>query len=128
MIETDYLLDTNILIYHTQGSPQATALITDLLFRRSLNISILTKIEFLGWDKHTEEGFSKCKKLIESATVYPVDETIAAKTIELRRHRTIKLADAIIAATALSHKLTLVTRNIDDFKQIDGLISSNPIA
>lgn len=61
------------------------------------------------------------------ATVYPVDETIAAKTIELRRHGTIKLADAVKAATALSHKPTLITRNIDDFKQIDGLVSSNPI-
>jgi predicted nucleic acid-binding protein len=36
------------------------------------------------------------------------------------------LGDAIIAATALVHGLTLVTRNVDDFKHIAGLELENP--
>lgn len=126
MSETDCLIDTNILIYHTQGEPKATAFINKLIFLESFNISILSKIEFLGWDKHTPQGFDKCKKLIETATVYPVDETIARKAIEIRRLGKIKLADAVIAATALSHHLKVATRNVDDFEQIAELQVTNP--
>lgn len=39
-----------------------------------------------------------------------------------------KLGDAIIAATALEHKVPLVTRNMDDFKHITGLDIVNPFA
>jgi len=38
----------------------------------------------------------------------------------------IKLPDAIIAATAIVYDLILVTRNISDFKNIDGLHVVDP--
>ncbi len=53
--------------------------------------------------------------------MYTVDENIADKAIELRKQTKIKLADAVIAATALQHNLKLATRNVDDFKMIEGL-------
>ncbi|WP_198675460.1 PIN domain-containing protein [Pleomorphovibrio marinus] len=37
-----------------------------------------------------------------------------------------KLPDEIIAATALTYDLTLLTRNIGDFKKIEGLKVTNP--
>lgn len=117
----EYLIDTNILIYHTSGSQIATDFIKNLIADHSFNISVLTKIEFLGWDQHTEEGFNKCKRLLETATVYTVDENIANKAIDLKKQKKIKLADAIIAATALQNNLKLATRNVDDFKMIEGL-------
>ncbi len=95
------LVDTNILIYHTKGSQIATSFLSRLLTQQPLYISILTKIEFLGWDKHTPEGFEKCQRLIESAHIYPVGENISNKAIELKRRSPIKLADSVIAATAL---------------------------
>ena len=36
--------------------------------------------------------------------------------------------DAIIAATALEYDLTLVTRNVDDFKHVENLKLVNPFA
>jgi predicted nucleic acid-binding protein len=36
------------------------------------------------------------------------------------------LGDALIAATALVHDLTLVTRNVEDFQWIQGLLLLNP--
>ena len=94
----EYLIDTNILIYHTKGSQGTIQFFDNLITQRSFNISILTKIEFLGGNKHTPEGFKKCLALIKPANIYPVDEEIANKAIELRRQRNIKLADAVIAA------------------------------
>lgn len=46
--------------------------------------------------------------------------------VELRKENAIKLPDAIIAATALSRKLVIVTRNISDFKGINNLEVLNP--
>ena len=126
MSTAEYLIDTNILIYHTNGSEVALAFLTELTDESSLNISILTKIEFLGWDKHTPEGLEKCKKLIESANVYPLDEEVANKAIEFKRKVNIKLADAVIGATALVNDLKLATRNVDDFEMLVELNLVNP--
>jgi predicted nucleic acid-binding protein len=123
---TEYLIDTNILIYHTKGSQLTTDFIGNLIAQQTFNISILTKIEFLGWDKHSPGGFEKCKKLIELANVFPLDEDVASKAIELRRKGNIKLADAVIAATAIIHNLRVATKNVDDFKNIEGLEVINP--
>ena len=43
---TDYLIDTNILIYHTKGSQHTIDFITDLINKHAFNISILTKNEY----------------------------------------------------------------------------------
>ncbi len=126
MSTAEYLIDTNILIYHTNGSEVALAFLTELTDESSLNISILTKIEFLGWDKHTPEGLEKCKKLIEFANVYPLDEEVANKAIEFKRKVNIKLSDAVIGATALVNDLKLVTRNVDDFEMLVELNLVNP--
>lgn len=123
----DFLVDTNILIYHTRGFARSSDFLADLISRSLFFISILTEIEFLGWDKHTPEGFEKCKKLIETAHIYPVNEATATRAIELKRKTRIKLADAVIAATAIEHGLALATRNTDDFKMVEGIVVFNPL-
>lgn len=126
MSETDYLIDTNILIYHTKGSPNTIDFISRLISQRSFHISILTKIEFLGWDKHTPDGFERCRRLLEFANIYFLEESIAEKAIQLKRGMNIKLADAVIAATAILNNLKLATRNVVDFRMIKGLEVINP--
>ena len=86
----------------------------------------MTKIEFLGWEKHSPEGFEKCSRLIKLSNVYLIDDDIAEKTIELKRRAKIKLADAVIAATALVNNFKLVTRNVDDYKAVKELELFNP--
>ena len=106
----DYLLDTNILIYYWKGEiPLSEVKNIEDILKRSLIISIITKIELLGHSK-----------------VLPVDDDLADLTIELRRNSNIKLADALIAATALLNDLVLVTRNEEDFAMIDDLTIYNP--
>lgn len=121
-----YLIDTNILIYHTKGSENSIDFISRTIIQKSFNISIITKIEFLGWNKHTSNSFEKCKRLIEFSNVYPVDEDIANKAIELKRKINIRLADAVIAATAIMNNLKLATRNVNDFRAIEEVDVVNP--
>jgi toxin FitB len=122
-----YLLDTNILIYHWKGEiPESEIEKLEEILKHSFLISIITKIELLGWGKHTAEGFLNAKDFLSRATVIPVDDELADLTIELRRNDNIKLADALIAATALLNDLVLVTRNDEDFKALGDLEIYNP--
>jgi predicted nucleic acid-binding protein len=45
---------------------------------------------------------------------------------EIRRHYQTRLADALIAATALIHNLRLATRNLQHFTPIEGLQIEKP--
>lgn len=91
------------MIYHTKGVEKATPFITDLINRKDFHISVITKIEFLGWNEHTQEGFDKCKRLIELCNIIYIDDLIAEKAIEIRRESRTRLADALIAGTALKY-------------------------
>jgi len=53
---------------------------------------------------------------------------IVALVIDIRSSITIKLPDAIIAASALAENLPLMTCNTGDFKRIAGLVVIDPFA
>ncbi|QDA32317.1 type II toxin-antitoxin system VapC family toxin [Thermococcus indicus] len=121
------MIDTNVLIYYLADAiPEGELPKVEEILRKSFNVSIITKIEFLGWKGHTPEGFEKSKEFISFAHVIPLTDEIAEVAIELRRRVSIKLPDAVIAATALRYNLTLVTRNVKDFEKIEGLRIYNP--
>ena len=58
--------------------------------------------------------------------VIELEQPIKYKTADIRKKHKIKLPDAIIAATSIVYDLTLVSRNISDFKTIEGLKLINP--
>ena len=124
-----YLIDTNILIYcmaHELPDDFRRRMI-DIL-SHSFSISIITEIEFLGWRGHTKEGYSKAAAFLADTEVHGIDREVRDAAIQLRRAGSIKLPDAVIAATALVHDRTLVTRNISDFSEIALLKVLNPFA
>jgi toxin FitB len=51
----------------------------------------------------------------------PVDRTVAERAGRIRRESGIRLPDALIAATALEHRLGLATRHRADFDRVRGL-------
>ena len=122
-----YLIDTNILIYYFADEIPLEEIETlEQIFRTSFNVSIITKIEFLGWKSHTDEGYEKAKEFINFAHTISLNNKIADMAIDIRRKNRIKLPDAVIAATALSKDLILVTRNSKDFKAIEYIKMYNP--
>ena len=80
---TEYLIDTNILIYYPAGAltPEEKPTV-DKILQDSFNISIITKIELLGWKGHTTEGLIKARYLLDCARCLPLTDTLAEKTIE----------------------------------------------
>ncbi len=56
-----FLIDTNVLVYYLADAiPEEELPKVEDILRKSFNVSIITKIEFLGWKGHTKEGFEKC--------------------------------------------------------------------
>ncbi len=122
-----YLIDTNILIYYFADIiPTKENDTLERIHRTSFNISIITNIEFLGWGRHIDEGYEKAKEFISFAHMILLNNKVADLTINIRRKNQIKLPDAVIAATALSNNLILVTRNDKDFKGVEDLEIYNP--
>ena len=57
--------------------------------------------------------------MVEVFRIIFIDQKIADMAIEIRKKRRMKLPDSIIAATAKTLNLCLVTRNINDFKKVE---------
>ena len=123
-----YLWDTNTVIYYLQQLfPQSAETFIDNLLREERPIiSAITEIELLCWKAATEKDLEVLNDFITECLVIELEQPIKIKTAEIRKANRIKLPDAIIAATALVYGLTIISRNIDDFKNIDGLACINP--
>jgi tRNA(fMet)-specific endonuclease VapC len=115
---TDYLLDTNVLILHLRQRPNITALLTQWGEASALYISTVTRTEILaGMHSHEERH---TLELLDSLTSIVIDQPIADQAGRLiyqyaRQGIQVSFPDALIAATALQHDLTLVTTNAKHF-------------
>ncbi|HFA51832.1 MAG TPA: PIN domain-containing protein [Bacteroidetes bacterium] len=125
-----YIIDTNILIYFLNDT--LTSKGSDFLVKafqnQEANISVITKIEILGFPFSDAASEIKATKLINSLSIFPLSNEIVNKTIGIRKFKKIKVADAIIAATAIINDLTLISRNEKDFKNLPGLNFINPFS
>lgn len=118
-----YLIDTNVLIeFQINLLPVAAQEFVASVIDAEFNISVINKIEILGSKSATLDT----KSFIALANVVEIDVNVVDATIELRKIHKIKLPDAIIAATAVVHEFTLVTRNVKDFTNIQQLEVINP--
>ncbi len=125
-MEQGYLINTNVIIDNFGNKLSTNA--KTLLFSIDLTISAVTKIEVLGWINASNEQLKPLYEFMEIANVLPLNEFVINQTIALRQTKKIALGNALIAATALVYNLTLISRNISDFKNIYGLKVINPHA
>jgi predicted nucleic acid-binding protein len=123
-MEQGYLIDTNVIIDNFGNKLSEKA--KTFLFDVELTISVITRIEVLGWLNASKELLKPIYEFMEIVNIMPMDEIVILKTIEIRQNKKIALGDAIIAATALVNDLSLITRNISDFKNIDRLKVIDP--
>lgn len=124
----NYLWDTNTAIYYLQQQFPTTAekFIDEILEDSDPAISVITEIELLCWKTPVDRDLKVLHNFISDVPVFELDRDIKFKTAEIRKAHRIKLPDAIIAATAQVYELTLLTRNVSDFKNIDDLNLINP--
>lgn len=132
-----YLIDTNVLSesYKQNADKNVEAWLMSIP-NKNLYISVMTigeicygisklpnsrkKDELQHWlEFHIPEWFED--------RILTIDITIINIWGKLRvNHKTLPTIDSLLAASAISHNLTIVTRNIKDFQNIEGLTVLNP--
>ena len=121
-MEQKYLIDTNVLIDAQMGRlPKKGLDFLAKVINENFIVSFITLIEYLGYKDIPKSS----EEFILLAEVIEVDKLIIQNCIYLRKTQKIKLPDAIIAATALSRNLILITNNEKDFAAIQNLTVIN---
>ncbi len=105
-----WLLDTNVVIGLLKKQPLAITLAeAQHLVLSQTAVSQITRMELLGFPGLAGEEEAAILEFLQNCRVLSVDEAVERQAIRLRRSNQYKLPDAIIAATAQVHQLTLLT-------------------
>ena len=122
-----YLIDTNIISKLFDGVLPINALnlMSDLATDKQY-ISVINRIELLSWKELKGNKLNDVKEFLKEITELELTEPIIDRTIKIKKGISIRLPDAIIAATAIVNNLTLLSDNDKDFKKIAGLKYINP--
>jgi predicted nucleic acid-binding protein len=107
------LIDTDVFIDHFRG---AHALRSPPHGR--VAYSVVTRCELFSGRRVDED---RVREVLDSIHEIPVDRHVAEQAGRLRRELGIRTPDAIIAASALTQGLTLLTSNVRDFEAVPGL-------
>ena len=106
------LVDSDVLADHLRGDRRFVA------GRDEVYVSTVSRAELVAGGS-TDEG--RIRLLLAATTEVDVGAAIAERAGRLQRASRVRLSDALVAATAIEHGLTLVTRNGRDFDSIRGL-------
>ena len=123
-----YLLDTNICLYFLNKNLTENGfhLVGAAIDSKEVAISVVSQMELLGFAFPSPEEEGITEQFVADINILSLTDSIVRQTIAVRKEHKIKLPDAIIAATTLVYGLTLITRNVSDFKSINNLQVLNP--
>jgi len=110
-IVADFLIDTDVFVDHLRGAKELEPK------SHRVHYSVVTRAELFAGNTATEI----VRVLLAPFREIDIDREIAERAGRLRRESGIRLPDALIAATAVEHKLSLYTRNRSDFDGVRGL-------
>jgi predicted nucleic acid-binding protein len=107
----DFLVDTDVFIDHLRGATEF-----DPKTHR-VHYSVVTRAELFAGSTATE----LVNTLLAPFREISIGRALAERAGRVRRETDIRLDDALIAATAIEHRLSPVTRNRVDFEKVSGL-------
>jgi tRNA(fMet)-specific endonuclease VapC len=124
-----FLLDTNVCIRYLNGRSETVK--RELLMRRREDVVVcsVVKAELCYGafkSKNPERNLERQRVFVEGFTSLPLDDEAAEVYGRIRADlerigRPIGPNDLLIAAIAIANEVTLVTHNIREFGQINGL-------
>lgn len=109
------LADTNAILYFLKGLA-----FMEKYKNAKFAISEISEIELLGVKDIALKDLEARKKIIDSCILLPLKSDIKILAIQLKQKTTLKVPDAVIAATSIYYNLPLVTAD-KEFKKIPGL-------
>lgn len=117
-------VDTDVLIWHLRGNPRATRRLDEV---GVLTLSVVSYLEVLQGVRSRAEMLA-VKKMLDkrSASLLPLTEVITTRATRLMESLTLshglQMGDALIAATAVEHRLAVLTANVKHFSAVAGLV------
>lgn len=111
------LLDSNTIIYLSKGLLSIDDVLPD---EETYAVSVVTYMEVMGYPFESEHEEQLITELFSHFNIIMIDTHIANQVIALRKAHKIKLPDAVICATALTHQSQLFTNDVR-LKQIKEL-------
>lgn len=118
------LFDTDVLIDHLRGDPQAKAYLegrTDTLMVSAVTIAELFAGVREGEERRTLDGFVRAFEVV--AVSLQIAERGGLIRRDYKRSHNIGLPDAIIAATAEHERASLVTLNDKHFPMLEDVVT-----
>ena len=124
------IVDTDVLIDVMQENEQVIRKLRTLEEQHvPLRISAVSQFELYHSIERVQNPGERRKTIetvLDTREVYPADSTVMKKAGRIDGRLTaagdaIGIGDAIIAATALVHEESVLTRNVAHFERIDGL-------
>ena len=119
------LIDSNLIIYAAQ--PEHAAL-REFISTYAPLVSAVSYVEVLGYHNLGDSQAESLQRFFAATTMLPIDQDVLDQAVRLRQQHKMSLGDALIAAAAVVHRLTLATHNVSDFDWIDGLAIIDPLA
>jgi tRNA(fMet)-specific endonuclease VapC len=128
-----YLLDTCVVSDFVKGDPNTSKRLK-LVSPEDISVSAVTSMELKYGLAINPQRAVKIQPLItsflNSVTVLPFEEAEAEQTAQIRSFlkqagTPIGAYDVLIAATAITHKLILVTANVREFERVPNLKIEN---
>lgn len=127
-IYTDGVIDSNILIHAMNGVVDAVAFLEEWQ-GIGVQISIVSAMELIAGCRDKTE-MAELQKFFQRCTFLPITATVSQVAFRLMESfylsHGLVLPDALIAATAMEHDLTLYTRNTRHFRMIPELKIRQP--
>ena len=118
------LLDSNIIIY---SAKREYAELRGFLAENVYSVSAISIIEVLGYHLLGDKQRQYLIEFLKAANILSISDSVVTEAVKLRQIRRMSLGDAIVAGTALDHRLALATRNVRDFSWIQSLSLLNPL-
>ena len=113
MCGNSVLADTNIILYLLSGETN----VSDLLHGKQTYLSFITELELLSFRNLSGHEYQNVKDFISDCYIFDINQQIKKIVIELRQNYSLKLPDAIVAATASYLDIPLITSD-KDFRKI----------
>ena len=105
MSGNNIILDTNIVPYLLNGDE----VLVEYLQDKTFYLSLVNEMELLGFKDITENEEIVIKFFLDDCSVVDINQGIKDIAIKLRKTYSIKLPDAIVAATAIFLGIPLIS-------------------
>ena len=116
MIGNNMVLDTNIALYLFEGED----ILVQYLKDKTFYLSLINEMELLGFKGISEKEEAAIGFFLEECAIVEINQDIKDLALRLRRQYSLKLPDAIVAATAIFLGIPLISadRHFDKVSEL----------